>query len=974
MTHYPDGSDAHDGGPDTPAPRPEEEWPAEEWPAEEWPADGAEAIPAGDAADAGAEDAHLPFAAAESASVEATAEFPPFAVPDDDAVDYGESPVPPAITDVPSVVPIVPASDWQGVQSSVVGKGDAPSSASGDLSQPSPAPPLVQPSEATASALPPQPPWSSGESVKATADDSDIHAAMPPSTIESSNLFGPLPEAIRAERSDIMASPPPGGSPVDSALSFLAQSQKQAETGQEGGLPFEPVAPSGQQDSQAYDYGAMPEQFPEASNILADLIGPEASSDVRSSAVRITDPGMGRTFQTGSSTEEGFDIEPEIGQVPQELEEAERVSQGGVYRSPPSEATMPEMYVDDQEHLWAAIPPPHDPSSILEMPPPLTEGMDLPGGVGTEAAAPAASLSPSTQKDSGVIEWIVDETEKSSIPAPGRSAVIKSSSSSVIPRPEELTATPVTAEPRSAYDAITAPPPAASSRWAWFGGGLLGIAAMLGLAGGLYTAGVVGTTASFQQELAQREQLLQQQRQRLASLEQQLGQLENDRQQAQQTQQKLQAELSAVAARNASLLDKLAAETKISQQLRDNLRSLNDEIARQQDALRKADSRIVELQKQLATNSENQKKLQQELLIAQKQSQELQKQLQTAMNARQTVEKQLLTSATMIQTLAAELRAAGFLPENFQPDQLVAAQQQAMKLLRDRADLAELKRLNEQLAKLTGENAKLKTDQRLMAERHAAELKSLQEKALAERNDLLQKHAAERKQWQGRVEQLQNKLSQAASDTVVLDLWLTIVTGLRRPTDAASALNVARAVLQRVPPSSEEAAMAHLLTAAAFVVQNRPTDAEAALLLAVQTDAYRAARQQGKPWAELADQVRGAVRDPLAGYRRPVSGPPRDPATAARWLDEAILHYRAGRYAEAAAAAIRAVQADAADPLAWYYLGASRWMLGEREAARADFRQGAERERLSFTPRTVIDQGLMAIQGPVRDALMQARP
>src|SRR5206468_2996598 len=117
-----------------------------------------------------------------------------------------------------------------------------------------------------------------------------------------------------------------------------------------------------------------------------------------------------------------------------------------------------------------------------------------------------------------------------------------------------------------------------------------------------------------------------------------------------------------------------------------------------------------------------------------------------------------------------------------------------------------------------------------------------------------------------------------------------------------------------------------------------------------------------------------SVSDPLATLRKPVAAARKDPAAAARLLGAGVSAYRAGRFADAEALLVQAAKSDDADPLVWYFLGAARWQLGSAEQARADFRQGAERERNRTVSGKAIEQAIAPIQGPARDALTAARP
>ena len=117
-----------------------------------------------------------------------------------------------------------------------------------------------------------------------------------------------------------------------------------------------------------------------------------------------------------------------------------------------------------------------------------------------------------------------------------------------------------------------------------------------------------------------------------------------------------------------------------------------------------------------------------------------------------------------------------------------------------------------------------------------------------------------------------------------------------------------------------------------------------------------------------------ALDDPLALYRKPVVGPAVDAALAAKSLDAGIRAFKSGEYKEAERSLIDAARNDPADPVAWYYLGATRWALGKDDQAKEDFAQGAERERNSTRPARVVSGAISPIQGEVRGAIDKARP
>jgi len=205
-----------------------------------------------------------------------------------------------------------------------------------------------------------------------------------------------------------------------------------------------------------------------------------------------------------------------------------------------------------------------------------------------------------------------------------------------------------------------------------------------------------------------------------------------------------------------------------------------------------------------------------------------------------------------------------------------------------------------------------------------------------------------------------------------MDLWLPTLTDLRRPADADPALAAAARARESAAPGSEDAAKAHTVTGMALLLKGNLSGAKDEFQTARRGAAYEAAK--GKAWAKAADAGLEAVDDPLAPYRQPVVTPPVDAKTANKALDAGILAYKAGRYDDAATALADAAKNDPADPVAWYYLGAARWVRGDTKQAEKDFSQGAEREKVSPVPARVVSAALAPIQGTVRDALDRTRP
>lgn len=266
---------------------------------------------------------------------------------------------------------------------------------------------------------------------------------------------------------------------------------------------------------------------------------------------------------------------------------------------------------------------------------------------------------------------------------------------------------------------------------------------------------------------------------------------------------------------------------------------------------------------------------------------------------------------------------------------------------------------------------------------HASEVKKMAEKFVADSKKLTETYEAKVKVLEGlaasekaAAEAMAAKfkvdLGNAMSLAQALDVWLPLLTELRRPADADPALATATKVIATSPANSEDAAKAQTVAGMAHFLKGEMGKARELFTAALSSPAYRSAA--GKPWARAAEIGRNSIDDPLALYRRPVELLKRDPKSAARFLDAGIKAYRAGRYPEASAALAESVKADDRDPIAWYYLGAARWATASSEQAAEAFQQGAERERVSPWPTRWIDAQLGPIQGAARDALTAARP
>ncbi|MCS7269724.1 MAG: hypothetical protein NZ703_01455, partial [Gemmataceae bacterium] len=811
---------------------------------------------------------------------------------------------------------------------------------------------------------------------------SDIHANPPPPgpAAESSNLFGPFAVPPGSESSNIHTARPVPPLGEESALSFLAQLHKMpagSSGTSEPSLAEDVSSGTARPPEDAPDYGAAPKPSVGASHILADLAG----SGIHSSAVRLENPGMGRTLRPGSSTESGFDIDMELGPIPKELEEAEQAARSDILESPlqrrpASEATMPEVYIDDpQAHILAAVPPPpRDPSSIFDA------DLDLPPGAELLKDAP---VQPPTQRsgDSGIIEWSVDEVpvatpgsdmpeEQGGTPVTGsRSAVIKPTSSAVMPPTPATSASP-TAEPPAVMGAIpsslavvrpqeTGINPrtdmqsvsARRTAGAWLGGALLGAALPLGGGAALYFSGLLGPTAPLEQRSRQAEQQaaalqsqLQQTQQQLSQLQEQLEQSHQELLQAQQTarleredRNRLQGQLAQSLQEIQSLrtlLDRLErdmqAATAVRKQLENDRQQLQKTLDQTQGDLKQALAQRDELQKQLSQAGDQRKKLEADLMQVNQRINNLQKDLQDLQLKRQDLEKKAQDTQQQLQALAKELQAARLLGDTYDAAALMEAQRRAVALLTSKPDLQQIRQLEEDKRQLTATVRRLEhklqeqseafaKERRLLREQADSQLKQLQEQLQAEARKRESQLQSEVQRLQRQETALRQKLAQAPSDSEVLRVWLNLLAEARRPADAPAAQETARKVLQRVDPASEEAAQAHLVLALAALLTGQSDQASQHLSQVRQSPAYEAARRDQRPWVAMAEQVQLALHDPLASLRRPPQEQPRQPQLALPYLDEAILAYRNGRFDQAIRAAQQAVLYDATDPVAWYY-------------------------------------------------------
>src|SRR5207248_7240292 len=110
---------------------------------------------------------------------------------------------------------------------------------------------------------------------------------------------------------------------------------------------------------------------------------------------------------------------------------------------------------------------------------------------------------------------------------------------------------------------------------------------------------------------------------------------------------------------------------------------------------------------------------------------------------------------------------------------------------------------NENVKRLTDTNA---TNMKLLRDGHAAQLKKVAEKYDAQVKDLEAAAAQERRRADELAVKLKTDLASAMSPAQTLDVWLPLLTDLRRPSDAEAALATATKVIAGRPGAAEDAA------------------------------------------------------------------------------------------------------------------------------------------------------------------------
>ncbi len=467
--------------------------------------------------------------------------------------------------------------------------------------------------------------------------------------------------------------------------------------------------------------------------------------------------------------------------------------------------------------------------------------------------------------------------------------------------------------------------------------------------------------------------------------------------------------------KNATLLESTTAELKKTQ---DNLSSSTDK-------LKKLETDLTDATKELTRIRDSLKKLETEKAQAAEAALALRKDLQKTTDEKNATVAELAQLHKDLAQIAAAIAPAVKLPEKWTAADLSTAVKNLAALANDKEMKTLLERLTKAESEAKAATEKLSTETQRLTEqyetalkklttRHTAELKTLKDdytaqitklketnaaevKKLMEKYDddlkkMLAQHQltikkltdehratlqaeqakreAEQKAAAVKVATVEKQLANVITPAQALDIWLPVLTDLRRASDADSALEIAKRSLASSLPDSEEAAKARTVQGMAFLLKGEYAKAQEEFLAARRSPAFA----EDKPWAKVVENGLEAIHDPLALYRQPVVTPAVDSKLAVRALDAGIAAYRAGRYPAAEQALLEAAKNDPADPVAWYYLGAARWALGQTEQARKDFQQGAEREKVSPQPARIINTAIAPIQGEVRDQLDRVRP
>ncbi len=116
------------------------------------------------------------------------------------------------------------------------------------------------------------------------------------------------------------------------------------------------------------------------------------------------------------------------------------------------------------------------------------------------------------------------------------------------------------------------------------------------------------------------------------------------------------------------------------------------------------------------------------------------------------------------------------------------------------------------------------------------------------------------------------------------------------------------------------------------------------------------------------------ILDNHPALKRPDPTPKPDRKAALRYFSQGLAFYYACQYVQAEYAFLRAIDANNQDARFLYFLGMSRWMLGNQGAALDNFQTAADLERRGKPVSSLVDQSLERVQGPMRSMLKRYRP
>lgn len=467
-------------------------------------------------------------------------------------------------------------------------------------------------------------------------------------------------------------------------------------------------------------------------------------------------------------------------------------------------------------------------------------------------------------------------------------------------------------EPVSSRTKFVPPPPVRKSNLGWLGGSAAGLLAGVGISSAAYFGGLAPGKGNAEVNLAQVAEVRREYEGKLSlAIANQNAAVEEAKAEALKDARRTEQELAAK-------LTTAQSTAKSANEARD-LAVRNLEAARKDAAT--ANSKVDEARAEVSKAAqardqavESLKPLQMKLAAVEQTAKTAAEQLTAATSRYQSADA-ALTSAVK------ELQSAGLIDAKAEPAQAVAMLPAAIRNAAARGTGAEAKKLQElsgQLvsAKKEAETARTEaTAAKARADLAVAETKTRIEAA----TEKLQKELATAKA--SSIEEVNKavasatKVSQAKLDTLAADL--------RRERDE-----------RKTEVSQYEAK----LQAQADEFRQQLVAARAGIQVA-QTDNERVA-------AERAARLFGVGSDA----------------------------YFEGRFADAITALTDATKANPSDARAWYYLGLSQWMSGDKNGAALSYQTAAKWESRSTTAARQVGPALERVQGPARTFLETFRP